>query len=156
VTRWALVLTAAAVLAVPACSSDDPSTVDTGGVAAAPAGGGAAIDACGLLSPAEVKAVLPGAPDQGQSEGDGRCLWEDPDTFDSLSVRIGGEDTARGGMPESPYGDAKPGPDGIRFGMGDTTAEFAVADRWCEVQLTKGTTDQLVSLVGTVKSRVGG
>lgn len=163
-----LALLAAALLALPACSSgDDPGAAPTAGAGAGSAAGsvpgnpgrsGDRVEACTLLEPAEVRAVVPGAPAEGEEQGVGYCTWEDPETSDSVTVRIGSAGTAIGGKlgePESP-GDTEAGPDGIRFTMGGTTAEFVAGDRVCDVQVVNGADVKaaLVTLVGKVKSRV--
>lgn len=164
-----LAVAAAALLALPACSSSPSSDSGPGSsgadVAAAEKkvteGGGGRIDACGLLQPAEVKALVPGAPDRGEEQGAGYCTWEDPVTYDSVTVRIGSENTAAGGTlpePDSVGAGYEDGPDGIRFSMGGTVAEFVAGSRACDVQVVNGKEAKadLVALVATLKSRVGG
>lgn len=165
-----LALAAAVLLALPGCSSGDDAAPAPAGAGASlpgslpgsiptnPGRAGDKVDACALLEPAEVRAVLPGAPAAGEEQGTGYCTWEDPATYDSVTVRIGSPGTAIGGKlgePEYP-GDTEQGPAGIRFTMGGSTAEFVAGDRACDVQLVNGkdVKTELVTLVGKVKSRV--
>ena len=166
-----LLLAAAAALALPACSSDpDPAPA---GTTAGPdtdlgaaekkvtEGQGGPVDACALLQPAEVQALVPGAPAKGEEQGTGYCTWEDPATSDSVTVRIGSTGTAIDGKlpapdPDGPNPGYEDGPDGIRFSMGGTVAEFVAGTRACDVQVVNGkdVRTALVGLVGTLKTRV--
>lgn len=163
--RLALPVAVLAVLALPACSSSSGSSSgsspDAVAAAAGQAGGGGddAVDGCSLLEAGEVQALVPGAPAEGEAQGGGSCLWEDPTTYNSVSLHIGDPETAAGGQlppavaPGAGYED---GPDGIRFSMGGTVAEFVADGRACDVQVVNGkdVKDDLVVLVGKLKSRV--
>lgn len=160
-TCWPLALAAAGVLlAAPACSSSDPESAP-----AAPAAAGAAspagdteVDACSLLTGAEIAAVLgvevPGSPAGGE------CTWEDEDTYNSVTLDIGDANTASDGTLPSPLPGAKtePGPDGIRYSSGNV-AEFIVDGRACQIQVVTKVTDEsdrpaAVKLIGLVRDRM--
>lgn len=153
--KCAWLLLAAALVA--GCSS----TTSGSGSAASPPGSSSAagVNACTLLSEAEVAAIVPGAGLQEGETGGKQCTWENTDNYNSVTVTIGEPGTARGGLPESPYSDSTPGPDGIRFGMGNTIGEFAVAERACEVQIVITGTDTrpvIASTIAKVRARVKG
>ena len=158
--RWALaaaLLVPTAVACSPPSTATDPAagprqTGATGDSSVAPP-----IDACQLLTANDVTPVI-GAHDGGRpgsGVGESVCVWENPDTYHSITVSIGGPGTAaEGQLPESRYGPTEPGPDGIRFASGDV-AEFAVGDRASEVQVVAGERDRdtTVRLIGLVRSR---
>jgi hypothetical protein len=159
-------LAAAALLALAGCSDSSSSgSGPTGGDVGAAGekvtdGAGKKIDACSLLQAGEVQALVPGAPVEGEEQGTGYCTWEDPTTFNSVSVRIGSPDTAAGGELPAPEGVGagyEDGPDGIRFSMGGTVAEFLADGRACDVQIVNGkeAKSDLIALVGKLQSRVG-
>lgn len=155
-TCWPLALAAAGVLlAVPACSSSDPEPAST--AAAAPAGD-AEVDACSLLTGAEIAAVI-GVQVPGSPAG-GACEWKDEDTYNSVTLDIGGADTAADGTLPSPLPGAKTeaGPNGIRYSSGNV-AEFIVDGRACQIQVVTKVTDKsdrpaAVKLIGLVRDRM--
>ncbi|WFE25927.1 hypothetical protein O7623_21520 [Solwaraspora sp. WMMD791] len=159
--RWPLAI--AAVLLIPAtaaCGGTDPATPPADGQP--PAAGAEPddvppIDACTLLATDEITPLI-GDHDGGVPSGGpagSACTWENPDTYHSVTVSIGDWGTAVDGqLPESPYGETEPGPDGIRFAAGGI-AEFAVADRASEIQITARDLDRdtVVDLIGLIRSR---
>ncbi|SCG58895.1 hypothetical protein [Micromonospora coxensis] len=122
------------------------------------------VDACALLSTDEVTQVIGATGDRAPRAGDSgdggsSCVWENPDTYHSITIDIGRPGTAVGGtLPaESAYGQTEPGPDGIRFASGNI-AEFAVRDRACEIQVVTKVTDDTdqstaIRLIGLVRDR---
>lgn len=143
-----------AVLAVSVCVA--ASACGSGGKAddAAPSGvvsgtaaevAGAAIDACALI-PAEQITALMGTPTVGEATGDNPespgCIWENTDTFESVSVEIGNPDTAANGTLAPPQpgslDPATPGPDGMRI-VGSGVVEFPAAKRANTVQVAVNT-----------------
>ncbi|MDG4762787.1 DUF3558 family protein [Solwaraspora sp. WMMD406] len=163
--------TALLVAAASACSSDGTTTqpADPGGQPAGAASqpadqqsGGEStppVDACTLLTADEVTPII-GAHDgggPGDGVGESVCVWENPDTYHSVTVSIGGPGTAASGQlpAESAYGETEPGPDGIRFAPGGI-AEFIVGDRASEVQVVAPDTDRdvTVELIGLIRSRL--
>jgi hypothetical protein len=99
-----------------------------------------AVDACGLLSPAEVAPLIgkdvPGQPSAAGGDG-GVCRWENPDDYRSVSVDIGGSGTAANGtLPtwDPAQGPERPLPDGMRA-LGGGQVEFVAGTRDCTVQV---------------------
>jgi hypothetical protein len=141
---------AAAVLAVclgsvgAACGSGDGSSASSEQksqpgtpTATAP---GTPIDACKLVSRDRITTLL-GTEVDGQPQGDPSspgCIWENPQTFESVSVTIGKEGTAVNDTlppPDPASTDATtPGPDGMRF-LGNGSVEFAAGNRFNTVQV---------------------
>ncbi len=121
-----------------AASSEAPAAGETSAAADAPA---APIDACSLISSDQI-ATLVGAMVEGKPTGTDPdmpgCIWENPQTYESVSVEIGNPDTAINGTlppPEPGFPDpATPGPDGMRF-LGSGSVEFAAAKRSNTVQV---------------------
>nr|MDT0660614.1 hypothetical protein [Micromonospora sp. DSM 115978] len=172
--RAGYVLAALLMITAAGCGSEpsDPGqTADPGGAAGpgpaatadVPASGAEAVDVCALLTTDEVTPVI-GTNDGGRggdSGGDGgSCVWENPETYHSITVSIGDSGTAANGQlpAESDYGQTEPGPDGIRFAPGNI-AEFVVGDRGCEIQVVTSVTDDsdrpdIVRLIGLVRERV--
>lgn len=115
----------------PTGSSPGPSTTHTA----------TAIDACSMLSPQDISAVL-GVAVPGQSTNTdpemGNCRWENPATEESISVEISNPGTARNNTlppPEAGFPDpTTPGPDGMRL-MGGGQVEFAAGNRSNTVQV---------------------
>ncbi|MET7375804.1 DUF3558 family protein [Micromonospora arida] len=143
----------------PATADADPSrSVGAAGIEAKP------VDACALLSIDEVTQVIGATGDSGPqagstNDGGSSCAWENPDTYHSITIKIGSPGTAVGGnLPiESAYGQTEPGSDGIRFASGGV-AEFSLRDRACEIQVVTRVTDNTdrstaVRLVGLVRDR---
>jgi hypothetical protein len=100
-----------------------------------------AIDACALLSAKDISALL-GATVEGKSTSDdpelAGCNWENPETYESISVEIGNAKTAvNGTLPPQEPGFPEvgtPGPDGMRF-LGSGMVEFAAGGRSNTVQV---------------------
>ena len=106
-------------------------------------GDGKKVDACTLLTAAEVTTII--GPNDGGGPGDGVgesvCTWENAKNYHSITVSIGSFGTAADGrLPEdSAYGTTESGPDGIRFAPGNV-AEFVVGNRACEIQVVTSVT----------------
>lgn len=143
---WSTALAVAGCCIVAGCGSGAESTggspgAPQEGAPAAAEEGGTPIDACALISPEEITALL-GVAVEGQGPGpttEGpNCLWENPDNYESVSVQIGSPRTAvngtlgppEPGMPEV----GTPGPDGMRF-IGPGAVEFPAAGRANMVQV---------------------
>jgi hypothetical protein len=95
------------------------------------------VDACALLEEIEVEPYVgPTGPGSG---GDGQCAWENPESFESVTVTIYQPGTAVDGLPEpSPYGEAElieGVGDDARYSASNGIVEFQVGDRLCELQL---------------------
>lgn len=99
------------------------------------------IDACSMLSPQDISALL-GSSVPGKSTNKdpemGNCSWENPTTQESVSLEIGNPGTARNNTlrpPEAGFPNvAKPGPDGMRL-MGGGLIEFPAGNRSNTVQV---------------------
>jgi hypothetical protein len=140
------VLIAAVCLGIAGCGSSDSASPAVPGAAestasAEPAGVAAAVDACALVSKEEV-ATLIGVTVDGVPNGVGGrtgCVWENPDTYESVTVDIGAPDTALDDTlpplsePGFPEVASTPGPDGTRILAG--AVEFAAANRYNSVQV---------------------
>lgn len=166
---WSAGAALAVTLALAACSNSTPASGDAAsGTGVGPGGGTAdvpqpdtSVDACALLTATEVTDVI--GPNDGGGPGNGVgesvCTWENPETAHSITVSIGMTGTAVGGqLPESAYGETEPGPDGIRYAPGNV-AEFAVADRACQIQVVTSVTSDsdrpaATRLVGLIRDRV--
>ncbi len=110
-----------------------------------------------------------GAPVEGRPTGTDPdmpgCIWENPQTYESVSVEIGKPDTAINGTlppPEPGFPDpATPGPDGMRF-LGSGSVEFAAAKRSNTVQvavlnmLGQAADDAAVDLARKISSQLNG
>lgn len=144
VARFASLLACIAVLvAAVGCGSSDTggeSSVGAAEYSASSIVAGdesvAAIDVCALLSPEDVSAVLGTIVDGAPS--DSRCVWENPDNLESVSVEIGSPDTAANGTLRPPEpgleGMYTPGPDGMRFTAAGSI-EFVAGGRSNSVQV---------------------
>jgi hypothetical protein len=114
---------------------------------------GDAVDACTLLEEAEVAPhVLATGPGSGS---DGVCTWENPDTFESVTLTVGEPGTAVDDLPEpSPYPDAEP-VDGVgadaRYSASNGIVEFVAGDRACELQLASVTLDDAAQRAGAIE-----
>lgn len=147
---------AAAVLALSVCATAAACGAGDGADGAAPSGSsgpsgaaaeaaGAAIDACALV-PADQITSLMGTPTVGEPTGDNPetpgCIWENTETFESVSVEIGNPGTAANGvLPSAQQGSpdpTTPGPDGMRF-LGNGVVEFPAAKRANIVQVAVNT-----------------
>ncbi|MEV6423598.1 hypothetical protein [Streptomyces sp. NPDC051662] len=111
------------------------------------------VDACTLLKPEEVTPIIGendgGRPDAGV--GESVCLWENPDTYHSITLSIGSPGTAVPGKSSS-------GPDEINFGSGNI-AEFIIDDRACTLQVVTSVTDEsdrptMTKLIGLIRPRL--
>jgi hypothetical protein len=99
------------------------------------------IDACSMLSPQDISALL-AVTVQGKSTNKdpemADCTWENPSTQESVSVQLSNPGTARNNIlppPEPGFADpTTPGPDGMRF-MGGGAVEFAAGNRDNTVQV---------------------
>jgi hypothetical protein len=95
-----------------------------------------AVDVCALLSAEDVSALLGATVDGAPS--DSRCVWENPDNLESVSVEIGSPGTAGSGTLRPPEpgleGMYTPGPDGMRF-TADGAVEFVAGGRANSVQV---------------------
>ncbi|MFE7125458.1 hypothetical protein [Streptomyces sp. NPDC057617] len=111
------------------------------------------VDACTLLKAAEITPVI-GKNDGGRPDGgvgESVCLWENPDTYHSVTLSIGSPGTA---VP----GQSSAGSDNIEFGSGNM-AEFVVGDRACTLQVVTSVTDEsdrptAEKLIGLVRTRL--
>lgn len=141
-----LVLVAAACC-VAACGSSDNSseskTNDASAAASAHASSAstAVIDACALIPAADITALLgtsvPGKP-TSTTPGTGACMWENQDTYESVTLEIGSPGTAPNNTlpstdPGFPDG-STPGPDGMRY-LGSRQVEFPAGNRSNTVQV---------------------
>jgi Protein of unknown function (DUF3558) len=144
---WAPALMLVAACAATACGTDsgpDSETAVTapGSVAASDASDSAvAIDACALLTAEDISALLGGTVEGKSTTSDPElpgCIWENPTSYESVSVEIGNPDTAVNGTlppPEPGFPEVgTPGPDGMRF-LGSGTVEFAAGGRSNTVQV---------------------
>lgn len=99
----------------------------------------ASIDACALISAEDITKLL-GTSVPGKSTSTNpevpACSWENPETYESVSLEIGNPGTAvNNTLPPSPIeGAGKPGPDGMRYGGGGQV-EFAAGNRDNSVQV---------------------
>ena len=149
-----LAMIAAVCLSLAGCSSGSPSTATPEGdgaaamsatesSAAADSAGDAAdaVDACALLSAEDVAPLIgvtvDGVPNaQGARTG---CVWENPDSYESVTVDIGAPGTAVNdtlpplGEEGFPALESTPGPDGTRTFAG--AVEFAAGTRYNSVQV---------------------
>lgn len=149
-----------------ACGSDDADSAATGtSTSALPPG---VIDACALISADQIVSLM-GTPTVGEATGDNPdmpgCIWENVDTFESVSVEIGNPNTAVNGTlppPDPGFPDATtPGPDGMRF-VGNGVVEFAAGRRANTVQVAvntlrgKDADDAAVDLARQIGSQLDG
>lgn len=142
-----MLLVAAACCAAGACGSGDDSgsnkASDANASASAPTSSAstAAIDACAMIPAADISALL-GASVQGKSTSatpeTGGCMWENPDTYESVTLEIGNPGTAPSNTlpaPEPGFPDVStPGPDGMRY-LGGRQVEFPAGNRSNTVQV---------------------
>ncbi|MGQ9406665.1 hypothetical protein [Mycolicibacterium gilvum] len=127
-----------------ACGSGDDSGGSTPSSNPARTADGS-IDACALISADEITSLM-GTAIVGEATGDNPempgCIWENIDTFESVSVEIGTPNTAIDGAlppPDTAFGEAtRPGPDGMRF-VGNGVVEFAADTRSNTVQVAVNT-----------------
>lgn len=144
-TATPLVPVLAVLLAVGGCGGTDKEAVRPAAskTSVAPAASPrAAVDACKVLSAAEVQPFL-GTTDGGQPSygvGESVCQWRNAGTEETVTLSVGGKGTAASGRldPTSPYGETEPVPElgeTARFSVGDGILEFLAGDRDCEVQV---------------------
>jgi hypothetical protein len=146
-TLGPVLMAAAACLAVGGCGTDrgsDTATAsDSSGTSAASdaSGSAAAIDACALLAAEDISALLGGTVEGRSTNADPElpgCIWENPSSYESISVEIGNPDTAVNNTlppPEPGFPEVgTPGPDGMRF-LGNGLVEFAAGGRSNTVQV---------------------
>lgn len=158
-------------LSVLGCGSDDTSekasapSVVTPTVAAPKTGAnGVALDACSMLSSADIASLI-GTTVEGKSTSTDpdapSCVWENPDTYTSVTLNIGSHDTAPNGtVPEQPGLPTTPGPDGIEF-YGPGAAVFVAGGRLNDLQVANGSSaqesnDAVVALIRKVTPQIGG
>jgi hypothetical protein len=138
---------AAACCMAAACGGDSGSA---GATASSPPAGSAAsdssdsavaIDACALLTAEDVSALLGGTVEGRSTTTDPElpeCIWENPSSYESISVEIGNPNTAVNNTlppPEPGFPEVgTPGPDGMRF-LGSGLVEFAAGGRSNTVQV---------------------
>ncbi|MCO1658599.1 DUF3558 family protein [Pseudonocardia humida] len=97
------------------------------------------LDVCALLPAAEVEALLgpgvTGVPNDGINGN--VCAWENPDTYNSVTLEIGRPGTAAGGqLPpwDATVGEERSLGDGMREGPGGGV-QFVAGDRDCFLQV---------------------
>lgn len=119
------------------------------------------VDACTLVKPEEVQALI-GANDGGKGTTTGRsvCTWENPDQL-SVTVDIGDPGTATNGLPawDPALGPERPLADGMRSLGGGGQVEFVAGDRDCTVQVVTDPTSKdddakAVALAKVVQGRL--
>ena len=127
--------------AAPPTAASSAASAASGAEPAASEAAPVAIDACSLISPEDISALL-GVTVEGVSTSNlpetPACTWENPANDESVSVDIGSPDTAINGTlpPLDPAfaAMATPGPDGMRF-MGDGVVDFVAGRRLNSVQV---------------------
>ena len=173
-----VVLLAAVCLGIAGCGSSESTpaagTADYSSASAAAeaqqAGDTAdAVDACSLVSKEEVATLIGVTVDGVPNGGGGRsaCVWENPDTYESVTVDIGAPDTALDNTlpalsePGMPDVESTPGPDGTRILAG--AVEFAAGNRYNSVQVATPVTmspDEsiaaAVALIDKIKPKIPG
>ena len=146
-TLGPVLMAAAACLAVGGCGTDSGSDTatasDSSGISAASdaSGSAATIDACALLAAEDISALLGGTVEGRSTTTDPElpgCTWENPSSYESISVEIGNPHTAVNNTlppPEPGFPEVgTPGPDGMRF-LGNGLVEFAAGGRSNTVQV---------------------
>jgi hypothetical protein len=130
-----LLVIAAACCAVAACGSSESATAGGDNDNVPP------IDACSLLSAEDVSTLLGISLEGKSTTTDPRlagCIWENPESYESVSVEIGNSGTAVNGTlppPEPGFPEVgTPGPDGMRF-LGNGVVEFVAGGRSNTVQV---------------------
>ncbi|MFC4943689.1 DUF3558 family protein [Pseudonocardia sp. GCM10023141] len=148
-----------AVGAAPPAAGSSEATGNTGGSA----GDGKPVDACSLLTAAEVEKLI-GANDGGKGSSTGgasSCGWENSTNYYSVTLDIGQSGTAINKVlpPLDPVqGPERPLPGGMR-GLGGGQVEFVAGDRDCTLQVatnqTSGNDEQAaVTLAKAVLGRI--
>jgi hypothetical protein len=118
-----------------------PQSSDAAPQSSTPPAPASPIDACKLVSAADITKLL-GKPIEGKSIGGGpdtpACTWENRDTYESVTVEIGNPVTAVNGTlppPEPGFPEVgTPGPDGMRF-LASGMVEFPAGGRSNTVQI---------------------
>jgi Protein of unknown function (DUF3558) len=136
-----VVLTTALALAGCGGSGDKAPSSDQSSASSAAPAAGSAIDACKLISAADIAKLL-GKPIDGKSIAAGpdtpACTWENRDTYESVTLEIGNPGTAVNGTlppPEPGFPEVgTPGPDGMRF-LASGMVEFPAGGRSNTVQV---------------------
>jgi hypothetical protein len=145
------------VAGTPSAEGAPPSPAAEG----APTGDTARVDACSLLKPDEVQALI-GANDGGKGTTSGRsiCIWTNPAEL-SVTVDIGDPDTAINGLPtlDPALGPERPLGDGMRSLGGGGQVEFVAGTRDCSVQVVTDPTSKdddakAVALAKVVQGRL--
>ena len=168
-TPVAMLLVALAALVGAGCDSSQSAAPTSGTASPAPASadGGqvedAAVDACGLVSDEEVGALIGVTVDGVPSGAGGRsaCTWENPDTYESVTVDIGAPGTASDdtlpplGEPGFAEVESTPGPNGTRLVAG--AVEFAAGNRYNSVQVATPATispDQSIAAANDLVAKI--
>jgi hypothetical protein len=170
---WTVV---AVLLALAGCSSTvtgsaapegalpaDASAIASAENRAGGATGAGAVEACALLSAADVTPLVgngvSGRPNPVSGDG-GKCTWENQDDYHSVTVEVGASGSAPGGaLPkwDPSIGPERPLPDGMRSWSGGQV-EFVAGDRDCFLQVatTGAATDEqkAVELAGKVRAQL--
>lgn len=135
----------ASLVMLAGCASDAASngapSSDTAPPETAATGPATPIDACAMLSPQDVSALL-GVAVEGSSTNTrpdmGDCTWENPTTYESISMEIKNSGTAPGNrlppIDPSLFDPTKPAPDGMRF-LSTGSVQFAAGNRANTVQV---------------------
>ncbi len=158
-------------LGVAGCGSDDTADKTSAPTVATPtsaapktAANGVALDACSMLSSEDIAPLIEKSVEGKSTSTDPdapACVWENPDTYTSVTLNIGSHDTAPNGtVPEQPSLPTTPGPDGIEF-YGPGAAEFVAGGRLNDLQVANGTSADesnaaVIALVRKVKPQIGG
>ncbi|RTL66281.1 MAG: DUF3558 domain-containing protein [Pseudonocardiaceae bacterium] len=156
----------AGALALAACGGSTPGTGTASDLEAAKAtasalvgSGGTPVDACGLLKPADVQAIIgttvDGKPDTAPGDAGG-CTWENKENYYSVTVSVGGSGTAPGGtlpaaQPER--GTVTPMSNGMR-GLSGGIVQFVADERLCEVQVATNSGAQDQQKAASVANKV--
>lgn len=141
---------AAGCVVIAGCGSDSASPENPVGAPqsngstaaeAAEAAEATAIDACALISAEDISRLLGVAVEATPTSTDPAapgCMWENPANYESVSLDIGGPNTAVNGTLAPPEPGfplvGTPGPDGMRF-MGGGSVEFPAGGRANRVQV---------------------
>ena len=152
-----------AAVAVAACSTSVAGSPAPEGAAPAAAGSdgeGATVDACSLLTPAEVQGLI-GANDGGKGAPGAHsiCTWTNADEL-SVTVDVAQPGTAVNGLPvwDPALGPERPLPDGMRSLSGGQV-EFVAGTRDCAVQVVTDPTSKddqkrAVALAKVIQARL--
>jgi Protein of unknown function (DUF3558) len=174
-TRLGRIVVATVLLALAGCSSTVTGSAAPEGAlppeapiasaenqAGGPTGAGA-VDACALLSAADVTPLVgkgvSGQPNPVSGDG-GKCTWENQDDYHSVTLEVGANGSAPGGaLPkwDTSIGPERPLPDGMRSWSGGQV-EFLAGSRDCFLQVatTGAASDEqkAVELAGKVRGQL--